>query len=67
MDALSFLGPADPFGPPCPGCARPRTETDARGVAWSSQHGPDGTVGYICPDCTRAEVRQVEAGLPSLR
>jgi hypothetical protein len=54
-----------PFGPPCPGCGRPRTEADVYNVAWSSQHTPDGTVSFVCPDCTRAEIAQIETGLAS--
>jgi hypothetical protein len=70
MDAVP-LPPADtatsdlaiaPHGPPCPGCSRPRTEADARGIAWSSRHAPDG-VRFVCPDCTRTELDQIEAGL----
>jgi hypothetical protein len=68
MDAFS-PAPAvrdEPFGPPCPGCDRPRTESDARGLAWSSHHTPDG-VGYLCPGCTRSDIAQIEVGLPGLR
>jgi hypothetical protein len=65
MDAFP-PAPADPHGPPCPGCGRVRTESDARGVAWSSQHSA-GTVTFVCPDCTRAEIAEIEAGLPGLR
>jgi hypothetical protein len=56
-----------PFGPPCPGCARPRTEADARDLAWSSHRGPDGELRFVCPDCTRTELAQIEAGLPTFR
>jgi hypothetical protein len=62
MDAFPPPQP-QPYGPPCPGCGRSRTADDARGVAWSSRHTVDGTE-FLCPDCTRAEVRQIEAGLP---
>jgi hypothetical protein len=52
-------------GPPCPGCGRPRTEADVCSVAWSSQHAADGTISFVCPECTRAEVAQIETGLAS--
>jgi hypothetical protein len=56
-----------PHGPPCPGCARPRTEADARGLAWSSEHTRDGTARWVCPDCTRAQLDEIEAGVPRVR
>jgi hypothetical protein len=49
--------------PPCPGCGRPRTADDAGGAFWSSRHTADGTE-FRCPDCTRAELADIEAGLP---
>jgi len=65
MDA--FPSPDDPpHGPPCPGCGRLRSAANAHGVGWSSLHTPDG-VEFVCPDCTRAEIRQIEAGLPVVR
>lgn len=45
---------------PCPLCARARTATDAAGLAWSSQHEPDGGVTWICPTCTRAQLWRIE-------
>jgi hypothetical protein len=45
----------------CPACARPRTPADAAGLAWSSQHAPDGRISWICPDCTRAQLWRIEA------
>jgi hypothetical protein len=64
MDAFPLPGPqAQPYGPPCPGCGRSRTADDARGVSWSSRHTADGTE-FLCPDCTRGEIAQIEAGLP---
>ncbi|HXV92837.1 MAG TPA: hypothetical protein VD813_06035 [Pseudonocardia sp.] len=45
----------------CPLCARPRTPEDARGLAWSSQHELDGSVTWICPTCTRAQLWRIEA------
>jgi hypothetical protein len=58
--------PHDNVGAPCPGCGRRRSAADARGLAWSSEHAPDGTVTYVCPDCTRGDIAQIEAGLPCL-
>jgi hypothetical protein len=55
----------DSADPPCPGCGRHRTDDD-RGLAWSSEHAPDGTVTYVCPACTRSDIAQIEAGLPCL-
>ncbi len=48
----------------CPLCALDRGAIDATGLAWSSQHEPDGAVTWICPTCTRAQLWLVEAGLP---
>ncbi|MHA6615561.1 hypothetical protein [Pseudonocardia sp. DLS-67] len=45
----------------CPLCALERTPADAAGLAWSSQHGPDGSITWICPTCTRAQVWRIEA------
>jgi cell wall assembly regulator SMI1 len=35
-------------------------------MAWSSEHAPDGAVTFVCPGCTRADISQIEAGLPCL-
>jgi hypothetical protein len=45
----------------CPLCALPRTPADAAGVAWSSQHEQDGSITWICPTCTRAQLWRIEA------
>jgi hypothetical protein len=45
----------------CPLCALPRTPADAAGLAWSSQHEPDGSITFICPTCTRAQLWRIEA------
>ena len=55
---------AGPYGPPCPGCARPRTADDAAGLAWSSLHTTAGRA-FVCPTCTRADIALIEAGLPT--
>jgi hypothetical protein len=47
----------------CPLCAITRTPEDAAGLAWSSQHESDGSVTYICPTCTRAQLWRIEAML----
>lgn len=47
----------------CPLCALARTADDTAGLAWSSQHEADGTVAWICPTCTRAQLWLIEAGL----
>jgi hypothetical protein len=47
----------------CPLCALTRTPDAAAGLAWSSQHEPDGTAVWICPTCTRAQLWLIEAGL----
>jgi hypothetical protein len=48
----------------CMICELRRTAADVRGVGWTSQHGPDGAASWICPTCTRAQLWQIEAGLP---
>ena len=45
----------------CPLCALARTPADAAGLAWSSQHEPDGSITWICPTCTRAQLWRIEA------
>ena len=50
--------------PTCPLCALARNTADAAGLTWSSQHEPNGTVTWICPTCTRAQLWLIEAGLP---
>ena len=47
----------------CPLCSLPRTPEDAAGLAWSSQHEPDGSTTYLCPICTRAQLWRIEAML----
>ncbi len=47
----------------CPLCALDRTAADMAGLAWSSQHEPDGSITWICPTCTRAQLWLIEAGL----
>jgi glutaredoxin len=47
----------------CPLCALARSTDDATGLAWSSQHESDGTITWICPTCTRAQLWLIEAGL----
>ncbi|ALE73206.1 hypothetical protein Ae168Ps1_0954 [Pseudonocardia sp. Ae168_Ps1] len=46
----------------CPLCSRPRTTADARGLAWSSHHGPHGVV-FVCGPCTRTHLFDLETGL----
>ena len=47
--------------PACPLCALERTPADVAGLAWSSQHEPDGSITWICPTCTRAQLWRIEA------
>jgi len=47
----------------CPLCALARTVDDSAGLAWSSQHESDGSVIWICPTCTRAQLWLIEAGM----
>lgn len=63
MDAYTHSS-RDAADPPCPGCGRRRPADDARGLTWTSEHAPGGTVTYVCPACTRADIAQIEAGLP---
>ena len=64
MDRPSTHASRDAADPPCPGCGRAAPADDARGVAWSSEHTADGVVTFVCPACTRADIVQIEAGLP---
>lgn len=45
----------------CPLCALERTPADVAGLTWSSQHEPDGSITWICPTCTRAQLWRIEA------
>jgi hypothetical protein len=45
----------------CPLCALERTPSDTAGLAWSSQHEPNGSITWICPTCTRAQLWRIEA------
>lgn len=47
----------------CPLCSLTGSATDATGLAWSSQHEPDGAITWMCPTCTRAQLWLIEAGL----
>jgi hypothetical protein len=58
--------PLDTADRPCRGCGRHRSADGARAMAWSSEHAPDGAVTFVCPGCTRADISQIEAGLPCL-
>lgn len=48
----------------CPLCSLPRTPAAAAGLTWSSQHERDGSITWICPTCTRAQLWLIEAQLP---
>ena len=65
MDAHTHP-PGENADPPCPGCGRRRAADAAHNLGWSSEHARDGSVTFICPACTRAEIGQIEAGLPCL-
>jgi hypothetical protein len=45
----------------CPLCSLERTQADVAGLAWSSQHEPDGSITWICPTCTRVQLWRIEA------
>lgn len=47
----------------CPLCALERSPSDTSGLAWSSQHERDGSITWICPTCTRAQLWLIEAAL----
>lgn len=47
----------------CPLCALPRTPVDVAGLTWSSQHEIDGSITWICPTFTRAQLWRIEAML----
>ncbi|MBC8093748.1 MAG: hypothetical protein H7Y15_17785, partial [Pseudonocardia sp.] len=47
----------------CPLCALLRDPAAAGGLTWSSQHEPDGSVTWLCPTCTRAQLWLIEAGM----
>ena len=47
----------------CPLCARSRTVADIVGLEWSSQHESDGSITWLCPTCTRAQLWRIEAHL----
>ncbi|AEA25739.1 hypothetical protein ACFQ34_26145 [Pseudonocardia benzenivorans] len=45
----------------CLTCARPRTLDDVHSLEWSSEHAPDGTIGFRCGPCTREQLWRIEA------
>ncbi len=47
----------------CPLCSLAGSADDMAGLTWSSQHEADGTITWICPTCTRAQLWLIEAGL----
>jgi hypothetical protein len=48
----------------CPQCARTPAAAEARVLSWSSLLGLDGSVSWICPECTRNGLPEIEALLP---
>ena len=50
--------------PPCPGCGRHRAADDAAAWPGAASTRPTARSTCICPACTRADIAQIEAGLP---
>jgi rubredoxin len=48
----------------CRHCGAPRDADAASAVAWVRERDPDGREHWLCPDCARRHVRDIEAKLP---
>jgi hypothetical protein len=46
----------------CEVCGRERDGADVAALAWVHESGPDGS-RWICPECARRHVRDIEAKL----
>ncbi|WP_020667907.1 hypothetical protein [Amycolatopsis nigrescens] len=55
-----------PVGVACARCGTARTagEDPARALAWAADRD-DGGLRWLCPDCARQHVRDIEAKLPA--
>lgn len=49
--------------PTCALCAAERREAEPAALAWVSEREPDGGVRWICPECARRHLRDIEAKL----
>ncbi|MDN5860637.1 MAG: hypothetical protein L0H84_18690 [Pseudonocardia sp.] len=47
---------------PCAGCAARRDPGDPAALAWASERAGD-RVTWLCPECARRHVRDIEARL----
>ena len=61
MDAIARHATARPTL--CALCSCRWTGGDARSLTWSSHHS-DGVVRWVCGPCTRAQLFEIETGLP---
>jgi len=50
-------------GETCGRCGVSQSADPASALAWAAQH-ERGTVRWLCPDCARKHVRDIEAKLP---
>jgi hypothetical protein len=48
----------------CQRCRKARDTTHPSSLAWGRERMPDGRVFWLCPDCARQHLRDIEAKLP---
>jgi rubredoxin len=48
----------------CRLCGVARDEAAPSALAWARERDPDGRESWLCPDCARRHVRDIEAKLP---
>ncbi len=48
----------------CLRCAAVRDPVDPAALEWACERTPGGDVTWLCPDCARRHVRDIEAKLP---
>jgi hypothetical protein len=60
------MAPADgPALASCERCGALRDPAAATALTWASERIAGGRVRWLCPDCARRHVRDIEAKLPS--
>ncbi len=48
----------------CQRCGEVRDASAPSALAWACERDVDGRIGWLCPECARRHVRDIEAKLP---